>query len=152
MQQHFEETLMTTLFARSASVESVLPATRVRPSRIALWLVQVGVAGMFLFAGSLKLSGDPHMVAAFDAIGLGQWFRYVTGAIEVGAALALLLPPLAAFGALLLVPTMIGAIATHLFILGGSFTSALVLLVASAAIAWARRDELARALSRLQRQ
>ena len=32
------------------------------------------------------------MVAMFDQIGLGQWFRFVTGTVEVGAALALPLP------------------------------------------------------------
>jgi hypothetical protein len=113
---------------------------------IALWTVQIAVAALFLFAGSLKLTGAPQMVATFDAIGLGQWFRYLTGAIEIGSALALLVPPLAPFGALLLVPTMVGAVATHLFIVGGTPVPAAVLLIASASIVWARRDQLARAL------
>ena len=110
----------------------------------ALWITQIGVAAMFLFAGASKLGGDAAMVAAFDTIGLGQWFRYLTGAIEVVSAVALLIPSLAAFGALALVPTMIGAVLTHLFILGGSATPAAVLLIATTAIAWARRDQLAR--------
>jgi uncharacterized membrane protein YphA (DoxX/SURF4 family) len=59
------------------------------------------------------------LVALFDAIGAGQWLRYVTGSIEVVSGLALLVPSLAAFGALLLVPTMVGAVATHLLIVGG---------------------------------
>ena len=46
------------------------------------------------------------MVELFAAIGLGQWFRYVTGAIEISAAVALLIPSGASFGAILLVPTM----------------------------------------------
>ena len=62
----------------------------------------------------------------------------------------LLVPSLAPFGALLLVPTMVGAIATHLFIVGGSPVPATLLLIGSVAIAWVRRDELARALSRLE--
>ena len=116
---------------------------------IALWTLQLAVAGMFLFAGSLKLTGAPEMVATFGAIGLGQWFRYVTGGIEVASAIALLVPSLAAFGAVLLVPTMIGAVATHLFILGGSATPAVVLLIASLVIAWARREQLTGILSRV---
>jgi len=105
---------------------------------------------MFLFVGGLKLTGAPELVALFDAIGVGQWFRYVTGAIEVVSAVALLVPSLAPFGALLLIPTMVGAISTHLFIVGGSPVPAIVLLIGSLAIAWARRDQLARAFSRLR--
>jgi len=94
---------------------------------------------MFLFAGSLKLAGAPMMVALFHAIGIGQWFRYLTGSIEVVSAILLLVPSLAFLGALLLVPTMVGAVLTHLFIVGGNPGPATVLLAAAAAIAWTRR-------------
>jgi putative oxidoreductase len=85
----------------------------------------------------------------FEAIGIGQWFRYVTGAIEVVSAVALLVPSVAPFGAAVLVATMIGAVATHLLIVGGSPLVPLVLLVGALAVAWARRDQLSRALSRV---
>ena len=75
------------------------------------------------------------MVALFDAIGIGQWFRYVTGLIEVGSAVALLVPSFAVFGALALVATMVGAVATHLFIVGGSPAMPAILLLGSAAVA-----------------
>lgn len=104
-----------------------------------LWVLQIAAAGMFLMAGSSKLAGAAEMIGVFDAIGIGQWFRYLTGAIEVGAAVMLLVPRLAFYGAALLVPTMVGAILTHLFILGGSATPAIVLLLAVGTIAWVRR-------------
>jgi len=116
-------------------------ASRSRLGTVALWVLQVGIAGMFLFAGSLKLSGAPEMVATFEALGLGQWFRYLTGGIEVVAALLLLTPRLAVAGAALLVPTMIGAIATHA-VIGGSATPAVVLLLGTLIVVWARRGEL----------
>jgi hypothetical protein len=54
-----------------------------------LWLMQVVVAIAFVGVGSAKLSGDASMVAMFATIGIGQWFRFVTGGLEiVGAALA----------------------------------------------------------------
>ena len=81
------------------------------------------------------------MVALFDAIGIGQWFRYLTGSIEVTAALLLLTPRLALFGALLLIPTMIGAVVTHLLIVGASPMPAIVLLAGSSAIALVRRHQ-----------
>ena len=114
---------------------------RRRGATIALWVVQIGLAAMFLMAGGSKLMAAPAMVALFDAIGWGQWFRYVTGAIETSAAVALLIPSAAVYGALLLIPTMIGAIATNLF-LGQSVIPPLVLLVVASAVAWVRRNEL----------
>ena len=139
---------MTTLSSTSLTASQTTTIPRGRVALVALWLTQIALAGMFLFAGGLKLTGAPELVALFDAIGIGQWFRYVTGSIEVVSAVALLVPSWAAFGALLLIPTMVGAVFTHLFIVGGSAVPATVLLAGSLAIAWARRDQLASVLWR----
>src|SRR5258706_13688037 len=114
---------------------------RGRASLIALWVTQVALALMFLMAGGSKLAGMPAMVSLFDALGLGQWFRYVTGVIEVTSGIALLVPSAAIFGALLLIPTMLGAAAANLF-LGQSPAIPLVLLLVAAAVAWTRRNQL----------
>jgi hypothetical protein len=95
---------------------------------------------MFLFAGGLKVAGAPLMVYEFGIIGLGQWFRYFTGGLEIISAVLLLVPSVAFFGALALAVTMVGAIFTHLFVIGGSPAVPMVLLASTAAIAWARRD------------
>jgi putative oxidoreductase len=115
---------------------------RGRVSLIALWLTQVALAVMFLMAGGSKLAGVPAMVTLFDAIGLGQWFRYVTGVIEVTSGIALLVPSAALVGALLLLPTMLGAIVTNVFVVPASPVMPLLLLLAAAAVAWARRHQL----------
>lgn len=115
---------------------------RSRAALIALWLTQVALAVMFLMAGGSKLAGVPAMVSMFDALGAGQWFRYVTGVIEVTSGIALLIPSAAIFGAMLLIPTMLGAIVTNLFIVPASPVMPLVLLLGAAAVAWARRDQL----------
>ena len=133
----------------SMTAAHTLPVHRSRLALTALWGVQVVLAGMFLLAGGSKLAGAAAMVGLFDAVGVGQWFRYGTGGIEVASAVALLVPSLAAFGAVALVPTMIGAIATHLFIIGGSPAVPVLLLVGSLVIAWARRDQLSRVVSRV---
>jgi hypothetical protein len=104
-----------------------------------LWILQIGAAAMFFMAGGSKLAGAPEMVGLFDVIGLGQWFRYLTGAIEVSSAFMLLIPSVAFYGAALLVPTMIGAVLTHLFLLGGGGGTALLLLIVVGTIAWVRR-------------
>ena len=135
----------------SSSITAVhtSPIQESRFSPIALWGAQIVLAGMFLLAGGSKLAGAAAMVALFDAIGVGQWFRYLTGTIEIVSAVALLVPSLAAFGAIALVPTMVGAVATHLFIVGGSPAAPAVLLLGSLAVAWVRRDQLSQALSKL---
>ena len=118
------------------------PVRSGRAGLIALWIVQIALAGMFLLAGGSKLLGAPAMVALFDAIGIGQWFRYLTGLIEVGSALALLVPSIAVFGALALVATMVGAIVTHLLIVEGSPAVPAILLLGSAAVVWTRRHQV----------
>ena len=117
------------------------PATRGRAALITLWVVQIALAAMFLMAGASKLTGAPNMVALFNAIGFGQWFRYVTGLIEISSALALLTPRSAVFGALLLVPTMLGALLTNL-LLHAPPVAPIVLLIAAGIVLWARRHEL----------
>lgn len=135
------------------SQETASRATQNTPSRsayvrrVALWGAQLVLAAMFLFAGGSKLAGAAAMIALFDAIGVGHWFRYLTGAIECGAAIALLFPSTAVFGALLIVPTMLGAAATNGW-LGQSPVVPLGLLLVAATIAWSRRDQLYRLLSR----
>jgi putative oxidoreductase len=114
--------------------------TQSKIGNYALWAIQILGAAMFLMAGGNKLSGNEQMVGMFNAIGVGQWFRYVTGGIEVIAALMLFVPRLAGIGALLLVGTMAGAIATHLFIIGGNFAMPAVLLVLMGIVAYARRE------------
>jgi putative oxidoreductase len=105
-----------------------------------LWLLRGLVALVFLAAGGSKLVAAPAMVAMFVAIGIGQWFRLLTGTLEVAGAIGLLLPRVTIYAALLLMAVMVGAIVAHLSILGGSPLPAIVLLLLSAAIAWLARD------------
>ena len=106
---------------------------------ITCWVLQGLAAFAFLAAGGSKLASAPPMVEMFAKLGAGQWFRYVTGSLEVIGAVALLFPRTAFYGASLLAMVMVGAIVTHLAILGGSPVPALVLLVIVGTVAWLRR-------------
>lgn len=110
--------------------------------RIGSWALQGIVAAAFLAAGAAKLAGVPFMVQLFDQIGFGQWFRIVTGVVEIIGALALLYPGLASIGGLWLGGTMVGAVATHLFIVHSNPAGAIVLGALNAIIVYLRRDEL----------
>lgn len=112
------------------------------------WTVQVLVAAAFLAAGGAKLAGDPSMVAVFDQVGIGQWFRYLTGAVEITGAVLILVPKAAIFGAALLACTMAAAIATHLAVIGGNPLPAIVLLGLNLLVLWLRRDAVSVHLAR----
>lgn len=116
--------------------------TQSRGSIVFLWLLKLGVAGIFLMAGYSKLSGVPQMVQMFNVIGIGQWFRYLTGSIEILSAVLILIPRVAGFGALFASGTMTGAIATHLFIIGGNPAMPIGLLAASLIVLYANRHQL----------
>ena len=97
----------------------------------------------FVAAGGAKLYGVPMLVEEFEHIGLGQWFRYFTGGLEIIGAILLLLPQKAALGALLLICIMTCAVLTHLFVIGGSAVPAIVLLALNAVVAYAERSQIA---------
>ncbi|MEJ6390752.1 DoxX family protein [Gymnodinialimonas ulvae] len=96
----------------------------------------------FLAAGVAKLAGAEMMVGTFDAIGWGQWFRYVTGAIEVSAAIVLWVPGKQVIGAALLLATMICAVGFHVLVLGPSALPAAVLGVLAAFVLYRHRDQI----------
>jgi uncharacterized membrane protein YphA (DoxX/SURF4 family) len=115
---------------------------------IAVWSLQILLAAVFIMAGFAKLSGQPMMVENFEKIGIGRWFRYVTGGIELVSAILLLAPRLVPVGAALLVCTMCGAVLTHLVKLGGSPMPPLVLGCLVAAILWLRSGQLKALISK----
>jgi uncharacterized membrane protein YphA (DoxX/SURF4 family) len=108
---------------------------------ITLWVLQMLAALAFLAAGGLKLAGAAPMVAEFEKIGLGQWFRYLTGLLEVTGAIGLLIPQYTFYGAAILVMVMGGAIITHFTVLGGSPVAAIVLLLITGTIAYFWRSK-----------
>jgi putative oxidoreductase len=118
---------------------NVLPAAFGKGRLITLWALSALVALAFIWVGGGKLAGTAVMVDLFDKVGLGQWFRYFTGFLEVAGGIGLLIPRFAFYAALLLVMVMIGAVLTHVAVVGGSPAPALTLFVLSGIIAWLRK-------------
>jgi uncharacterized membrane protein YphA (DoxX/SURF4 family) len=110
-----------------------------RPLNILLWCVQALLALDFVVVASLKLMGMPEMVELFAAVGVGQWFRYVTGILELTGAVLIVVPRTGSIGAALLATIMLGAIITHLFILRVPPTAPIVLFLLSGFVVWGRR-------------
>jgi putative oxidoreductase len=107
---------------------------------VGLWFLRVLLGAAFLGAGGAKLAGVQAMVEIFEKVGLGQWFRIVTGLLEVSGGILLLIPRLTFFGAALLLTVCVGALTAHLTVLGGIPVPATILLVLNAVTAWLTRD------------
>lgn len=107
--------------------------------------IRILLALAFGAAGAAKLAGVPQMVATFEAIGIGQWFRYVTGGIEVLGAIMMLVPATGLYAGLLLGGTMVGATVSHLVVVPGSPIPAIVLGLLCALVVWHNRPEQFRA-------
>jgi putative oxidoreductase len=113
-------------------------ATRRRTLGIALWVLQALLALQFAMAGLSKVFGSPAMVEMFAIIGIGQWFRYVVGALELAGAVGVLIPWLSGLAALGLVGLMAGATLTNVLVFDTSPLLPIVLFVVSSMVAWGR--------------
>ena len=84
---------------------------------IPIILVQVVLGLLFLAIGSMTVAGRQMFVDNFRRFGYPQWFRVVTGSLEVLGGLGLLIgiwvPWLAALASAGLSLVMLGAILTH---------------------------------------
>lgn len=115
------------------------PSTYARWHRVLLLeLVEILLAGIFLLVGGAKLIGRPDMIALFRDIGVGQWFRYVTGTVEVTGAALLVVPVLSIGSAVVLAGVMFSATLIELFVLHRPPVAALACLGGHAFVAWAR--------------
>ena len=106
---------------------------------ITLWMLSGLIALAFIAAGVAKLASIPAMVEEFDKVGLGQWFRYFTGFLEVTAGIGLLISRYAFYAAVLLAIVMVGAIIAHLTVLDSSPAVPVVLLGLTGIIAYLRK-------------
>ena len=82
------------------------------------WALQGLVAVILLQTLFFKFTGAEESVYIFTKVGAEPWGRLGSGVLELIAAAMLLTPSLVAYGAILTVGLMSGAILSHLTILG----------------------------------
>jgi putative oxidoreductase len=110
--------------------------------RVGVWVLTGLLALMFLFAGGFKLSGAQTAIDNFAKWGYPDWFRIVTGLIEVTAGVLVLVPRTSFYGTLLIIPTMVGAVLTHVtHAETRNIPLPLLLFVLAAVLAYVRRPE-----------
>ena len=119
-------------------------ALKYRHTTIGLWSLRILTAAIFLVAGLMKLLGLSIMVQEFDAVGFGQWFRYLTGLLEIIGAVAVLAPSYSALGAALLLVVDIGAFIAQIAILHMDWIHTIVIGALLAAVVYLQRDQIMR--------
>lgn len=115
-----------------------------KPTTLTALIARLGVAGLFLFTGVFKLTGNPDAQATFAQIG-GSAAMYLTGVIEVVVAAMVLWPRRRAIGSVLAMGVMAGAIVSHVAHLvpnDDMLPLAVVLFAASGWSAFVYRGEL----------
>jgi len=119
--------------------------TRSRAANVALWTLQVVIAGIYAFSAFGKLTAEAQNVAGFHAMGLGNTGMYVIGSLELAGAIAMFIPRLTGLAATCFVALMIGAVTATLAVGGGVLAVIpATVLVLVAVLAWARRDSTRR--------
>ena len=108
-----------------------------KPISILFGVLQFLVAAAFLIAGATNHSG-PINLANFEKIGMSISFLYFIGGLQMIGGMLIMAPKTAALAAVVLTATVLCTIVAHLFVFGMPPISAIVLLVATAAIAWYR--------------
>jgi uncharacterized membrane protein YphA (DoxX/SURF4 family) len=131
-----------------ATATTTTPTRTTSPakSELALRVLQVLLALFFGVASALpKLIAHPSATDAFDKIGLGDWFMYFVGSLELAGAVALLIPLLCGLAGLAYIGLMIGAFVTQVAVFHGeNAATPLIIMVLAGIVAWARRRNTAR--------
>ncbi len=114
------------------------------------WGLRLLAALIMLQTLFFKFTAAEESVYIFSAVGIEPWGRIGTGIAEMIAAMLLLVPSTVIWGALLGIGIMLGAVATHIFILGIEvrndggqlFIYALLVLMACATLVFLHKQQL----------
>lgn len=89
-----------------------------RSKNIIFWVLRLIAAVIMLQTLAFKFTASPESVYIFSTIGMEPWGRIGVGIQELIAAVLLLIPRTTAFGAVLGLGLMAGALFFHLTVLG----------------------------------
>lgn len=82
------------------------------------WIIRIIPALIMLQTLFFKFTSASESIAIFSKLGIEPYGRIGTGIIELIASILILLPKYSRFGALIGLGTMLGALLSHLFVLG----------------------------------
>jgi putative oxidoreductase len=120
------------------------PPDRVPTFDVLGWVLRIAAGGIFLSVGLTKFESQSLWVGLFAQIGLGDWFRYLTGALQVTGGALFLIPRTTRIAAAIAGSTMVGAIFAHVFVLPTGIGGAIIplaLLVFTIVVATRREPD-----------
>ena len=116
---------------------------RGRQARSVAWILSIVLAIVFLATGFAKLAGSSTFyLKAATMSGFPSWIRVVVGLVEIGGAIALLVPRAAVFGAVTLAILMFPAAATQHMSGQGGFWIPVIVFVLLYCVVWLRSPDL----------
>jgi uncharacterized membrane protein YphA (DoxX/SURF4 family) len=126
-----------------------------KPLTVVFWILRLLAAVILLQTLFFKFSASEESVYIFSTIGMEPWGRIGTGIMELISAILILIPGTTAFGALLAIGLMSGALFFHFTTLGIEvkgdngllFIYALLVLISSAILLFVCRSQLRTFLS-----
>jgi hypothetical protein len=87
-------------------------------SQLFIWIIKLTAAVILLQTLFFKFSGANESIYIFQTLGIEPYGRIGSGVVELIASILILIPRTTLLGALLGMGTMLGAIFSHLFVLG----------------------------------
>lgn len=91
--------------------------------KVLFWLIRIIPAVIMLQTLAYKFTAAPESVSLFTELGAEPSGRIASGVIELIASILLFIPNKSFYGALIGFGIMIGAILSHLFIIGINFNN-----------------------------
>jgi hypothetical protein len=85
---------------------------------ILTWIIKLTAVVILLQTLFFKFTGAEESIYIFQTLGIEPFGRIGSGVVELIASILILIPRTTLLGALLALGTMVGAIISHLFILG----------------------------------
>lgn len=82
------------------------------------WLLRIVVAVILVQTLYFKFTGAPESIYIFETLGMEPYGRIGSGMVELLASILILIPRTTLLGSLLGLGVIIGAIVSHLFVLG----------------------------------
>lgn len=86
--------------------------------KILIWVLRLVAAVIMLQTLFFKFTGAPETIYIFETVGMEPFGRYASGIAELIASILLLIPKTTWLGALAGLGVMLGAIGSHLTVLG----------------------------------
>ena len=119
-------------------------------NNIISWVLRLTVAVVLLQTLYFKFTAHPDSVHIFSALGVEPWGRIGLGIIELITAILILLPKTQIIGMTISLGIILGAVFSHLLVLGinvsndggGLFTLAIIVLISSTIFLIMNKTEL----------